>query len=148
MTARDIILVGAPVEEGAGRRGCLMGPDAYRTAGLAENLKSLGHTVRDLGNLVPATDFEVRPPNPVVKNFHEIAAWTRALYDCAADLGRKHAFPIYMGGDHALALGTVTGQAVSAAKLGRPLFVLWLDAHSDFHTIETTESGNLDMGGG
>ncbi|WP_328804132.1 arginase [Roseibium aggregatum] len=138
-----MVLVGAPIEAGAGRRGCLMGPDAYRTAGLAENLQALGHRVQDLGNLVPETDAGSKPPNGVVRNFAEVAGWTRVLHDCARQLGSEAAFPIYMGGDHALALGTVTGQAASAAAKGRPLFVLWLDAHSDFHTFNSTESGNL-----
>ncbi|MBD1546574.1 arginase [Labrenzia aggregata] len=143
MAPQDIVLVGAPIEAGAGRRGCLMGPDAYRTAGLAENLQALGHRVQDLGNLVPETDAGSKPPNGVVRNFAEVAGWTRVLHDCARQLGSEAAFPIYMGGDHALALGTVTGQAASAAAKGRPLFVLWLDAHSDFHTFNSTESGNL-----
>lgn len=143
MAPQDIVLVGAPIEAGAGRRGCLMGPDAYRTAGLAENLQALGHRVQDLGNLVPETITGSKPPNGVVRNFAEVAGWTKVLHDCATQLGSEAAFPIYMGGDHALALGTVTGQAASAAAVGRPLFVLWLDAHSDFHTFNSTESGNL-----
>jgi len=143
LAPQDIVLIGAPIEAGAGRRGCLMGPDAYRTAGLAENLQALGHRVQDLGNLVPETDPDARPPNTVVRNFAEVSGWTKVLHDCARQLGSEAAFPIYMGGDHALALGTVTGQAASAAAKGRPLFVLWLDAHSDFHTFSTTESGNL-----
>lgn len=143
MTPRDIILVGAPVEEGAGRRGCLMGPDAYRAAGLAESLTALGHSVRDLGNLQPDAPCKAPPPNGVVRNYGKIAGWTRSLHSCAKDLGSQPGLPIYLGGDHAIALGTVTGHAASAAALGRPLFVLWLDAHSDFHTFETTESGNL-----
>ena len=143
MAPQDIVLVGAPIEAGAGRRGCLMGPDAYRTAGLAENLQALGHRVQDLGNLVPEPIAGSKSPNGVVRNFAEVAGWTKVLHDCARQLGSETAFPIYMGGDHALALGTVTGQAASAAAMGRPLFVLWLDAHSDFHTFNSTESGNL-----
>jgi len=136
-------LVGAPIEAGAGRRGCVMGPDAYRTAGLAENLRALGHSVRDIGNLALEPLDNLSSPNSIVKNFADVAGWTRALFSCAKKLGNDHTFPIYLGGDHALALGTVAGHAASAAEQNRPLFVLWLDAHSDFNTCETTASGNL-----
>ncbi|MEJ8474976.1 arginase [Roseibium algae] len=143
MTLKNITLVGAPVDVGAGQRGCLMGPDAYRTAGLFETLETLGHMVRDLGNLSPEVVEQAVLPNAVVKNFSEIASWTRALHAYARKLGREPGVPIYMGGDHALAAGTVTGHAAAAHELGRPLFVLWLDAHSDFNTLESTGSGNL-----
>ncbi|MHA7775598.1 arginase [Roseibium sp. M-1] len=140
---KQIALVGAPVDEGAGQRGCRMGPDAYRAAGLAEALRELGHSVSDHGNLSPAAVGNVTPPNAILRNYPAYVAWTRALHDKAADLGETPAVPIYMGGDHALAAGTVSGQAKAAAALGRPLFVLWLDAHSDFHTFDSTASGNL-----
>ncbi|WP_073014517.1 arginase [Roseibium suaedae] len=138
-----IVLVGAPVEAGAGRRGCLMGPDAYRSAGLKEALTQLGHSVSDLGNLTMEPVRDISHSNPVLKNLADVTGWTRALHSAALDLGSKPVFPVYMGGDHSIALGTVTGQASAAAAKGRPLFVLWLDAHSDFHSFETTESGNL-----
>ena len=143
MTKRTVRLIGAPVDEGAGRRGCLMGPDAYRTAGLKKNLEDLGHKVIDAGNLVRPRTGPLSCDNPAVHHLEEIAGWTRILFETAREIGQGDEFPIYMGGDHALALGTVPGQAAAAAALGRPLFVLWLDAHSDFHTMETTESGNL-----
>ena len=140
---KQIVLVGAPVDEGAGQRGCLMGPDAYRTAGLQETLQELGHSVVDHGNLSPAEVGSLTPPNRILRNYRAYVAWTRALYQKAAELGEGPGFPIYLGGDHAMAAGTVSGQARAAAALGRPLFVLWLDAHSDFHTLESTASGNL-----
>lgn len=143
MEQKNIVLVGAPIEEGAGRRGCLMGPDAYRTAGLADTLAALGHSVSDAGNLRPENTDNITPPNKTVKNFEIFAGWTRALYKKASDLGAGESFPIYMGGDHAMAAGTVAGHAKAAAEKGRPLFVLWLDAHSDFHTLDSSGSGNL-----
>ncbi|GGB40422.1 arginase [Roseibium aquae] len=143
MAGQTIRLVGAPVEEGAGRRGCVMGPDALRTAGLRENLESLGHSVTDLGNLTPESVHGLSVPNPSIKNLNAIAGWTRTLFACAEKLGGEGVVPVYMGGDHALALGTVAGHACAAHKAGRPLFVLWLDAHSDFHTLTSTDSGNL-----
>lgn len=140
---KQIVLVGAPVDEGAGQRGCLMGPDAYRTAGLQETLQELGHSVVDHGNLSPAEVGSLTPPNRILRNYRAYVAWTRALHQKATELGEGPGFPIYLGGDHAMAAGTVSGQARAAAALGRPLFVLWLDAHSDFHTLDSTASGNL-----
>ncbi len=140
---KQIVLVGAPVDEGAGQRGCLMGPDAYRTAGLQETLQELGHSVVDHGNLSPAEVGSLTAPNRILRNYRAYVAWTRALHQKAAELGEGPGFPIYLGGDHAMAAGTVSGQARAAAALGRPLFVLWLDAHSDFHTLDSTASGNL-----
>lgn len=143
IAGKQIVLVGAPVDKGAGQSGCLMGPDAYRTAGLAETLAALGHQVADHGNLTPAHVPSLTPPNAIVKHYRDHVAWTRALHDKAAELGEAPVVPIYLGGDHAMAAGTVSGQAKAAAALGRPLFVLWLDAHSDFHTYDSTASGNL-----
>ena len=142
MTQHDIILIGAPVDSGKRRRGCLMGPDAYRTAGLAEALTALGHSVTDVGNLAPATVTAPPSVNPLVHALAETIGWTQTLMT-AAQTHAPHGMPVFMGGDHALSLGSVAGMAAHAATVGRPLFVLWLDAHSDFHTPVTTDSGNL-----
>ncbi|MCF7645662.1 arginase [Bacillus subtilis] len=135
-------LIGAPVQDGTGRMGCEMGPSAFRAAGLTQALEDLGHNVTDLGNVEPAPKRTLTHSNPALKNLSEIVAWIEALdkaaYDHSAD-----GFPIFLGGDHALAAGTVCGLSRRAKELGRPLFVLWLDAHTDFHTLETTTSGNL-----
>ncbi|WP_425102019.1 arginase [Tropicibacter sp. S64] len=135
----DILLIGAPVDSGKTRKGCLMGPDAYRIARLPEALRDLGHTAHDLGNVTPdACDL-------TDDHLHELGltvGWTGAL-SRAAEAAMTRGLPIFMGGDHALSLGTVHGVAAHAARQGRPQFVLWLDAHSDFHTPKTTESGNL-----
>jgi arginase len=142
MAQKDIILVGAPVDCGKRRRGCLMGPDAFRVAGLAEALTDLGHTVTDMGNLTPAR-VEVAPPrNPLVHALAENVGWTHTL-SAAARQAATQGLPVFLGGDHALSMGTVSGMAAHAAALGRPLFLLWLDAHTDYHTPLTTDSGNL-----
>jgi arginase len=119
-----------------------MGPDAYRTAGIAEALSALGHTVEDLGNLAPASVDVPKPRNPLVHKLAENVGWTQTLM-AAAQEAAPRGIPIFLGGDHALAAGTVAGMAAHAAKLGRPFFALWLDAHSDIHTPDTTDSGNL-----
>ncbi len=141
MTQRSCLLVGAPVDSGKKRRGCLMGPDAYRTAGLAESLMDLGHDVRDLGNVTPTTHTpDAAGTGPHALN--ETIAWTKALAH-AAQNAMAEGLPIFLGGDHVLAAGTVSGVANFAATQNRPLFVLWLDAHTDYHTPQSTDSGNL-----
>ena len=142
MTHTHCILIGAPVDCGKRRRGCLMGPDAFRTAGIAEAIAGLGHSVTDLGNLSPAAVTVGAPENPLVHALAENIGWTRVLIQAAIDAAPR-GLPIFMGGDHALALGSVAGMAAHAQSMGRPLFVLWLDAHTDFHTPATTDSGNL-----
>ena len=142
MPSKDILLVGAPVDSGKARRGCLMGPDAYRTAGLAEQLVDLGLTVRDLGNVTPRA---AAPAPEMPAHVHapaETAGWTAALTEAAAEAA-ANGLPIFLGGDHSLSLGSVAGVANHAAAEGRPQFVLWLDAHSDIHTPQSTGSGNL-----
>ncbi|MCL4164475.1 UNVERIFIED_CONTAM: hypothetical protein GTU68_022248 [Idotea baltica] len=118
-----------------------MGPDAYRTAGLSEALSDLGHKVRDMGNLTPATHAPDTGEGKLVRP-NETIGWTNRLIRVAED-AMARGLPIFMGGDHSLSLGSVAGVANHAATQGRPLFVLWLDAHSDYHTPETTSSGNL-----
>ncbi|KIN60881.1 Arginase [Sulfitobacter noctilucae] len=134
------ILVGVPLDCGKTRKGCLMGPDAYRTAGLANALGSLGHSVEDRGNVAPAP-FTPRD-HPKLVALEENIAWTESLAD-ASQAALNDGLPIFMGGDHALSLGTVLGAMRHAETQNRPLFVLWLDAHTDFHTPHTTDSGNL-----
>ncbi len=139
---RHCILIGAPVDSGQRRPGCLMGPAAYRTAGIAEVLTGLGHSLEDRGDLAPEPVEAPVPANPAVHHLGETIGWTRAIRAATeAALGRG--MPVILGGDHSLAHGSVAGAAAHAAGAGRPLFVLWLDAHVDFHTLETTASGNL-----
>jgi len=119
-----------------------MGPSALRVAGLVEVLTELGHTVEDLGAVVPRPAGPMPHPNPALKALPEIVAWTAALAD-AAYAASAGAMPIFLGGDHSMSAGTVSGVARRAAETGRPLFVLWLDAHTDYHTLDSTVSGNL-----
>ncbi|MFY0620745.1 MAG: arginase [Pelagimonas sp.] len=140
MSTKDIILVGAPMDAGKRRQGCRMGPDALRVAGLETALTDLGHRVEDLGQIGP-------DPVDMLEHDHLVAlpeciGWTTALTRVAQQAAAK-GMPIFMGGDHALSMGTVAGMAAHADQVGRPLFVLWLDAHSDFHTPQSTDSGNL-----
>ncbi|MEM9735611.1 MAG: arginase, partial [Pseudomonadota bacterium] len=139
---RSCVLIGAPVETGASQPGCLMGPDALRTAGLGPELARLGHQVRDLGNLSAAVRAPVAHPNAALRNLSSTIAWTEALME-AAFAEAAGQVPIFMGGDHSISAGTVAGIARRRAEEGRPLFVLWLDAHPDIHDLASTTSGNL-----
>ena len=136
MQTTQFTLIGAPVDTGMQQPGCLMGPDAYRTAGLADMLRALGHAIEDIGNVSPRSQAPLPHSNPAIHHLAETVAWTEALSAATPANG----FPIFMGGDHSLSLGSIHGVARHAT---RPLFVLWLDAHPDFHTPDSTASGNL-----
>ena len=140
---RHLALLGAPIETGASQSGCLMGPASLRTAGLLPALRSLGHAVTDLGNLSIPPQAPLAHPNPAIHHLAETRAWIAALQAAAHDAACRFDMPVFAGGDHSMSAGTVPGVARRAAELGRPLFVLWLDAHPDMHTLATTDSGNL-----
>jgi len=135
-------LIGAPTDVGASVRGAGMGPDALRVAGLAEALARQGFRLVDRGNLAgPATPWA--PPANGLRHLDEVIAWNRAVY-AAVDtaLGAGHV-PLMMGGDHCLAIGSISAVAWHVRKRGRKLRVLWLDAHSDVNTETTSPSGNV-----
>ena len=137
------ILIGAPIDDGQRRAGCVMGPAAYRVAGIAAAIRDLGHGVEDWGD-VALPDLHPAPcPNPAVHSLPQVLGWTELLADRVDDALSEGGLPIILGGDHSLALGSVAGAAAFAARADRPLFLLWLDAHSDFHTPLTTQTGNL-----
>lgn len=142
MTQKNCILIGAPVDSGASQPGCLMGPASFRTAGIAAMLQDLGCQVEDMGDLTPHHHRERAHANPAVHNLADTIGWTESLHSAAVTAAAK-GFPIFLGGDHSLSLGSVSGLAEHAAAQDRPLFVLWLDAHPDFHTPSSTSSGNL-----
>lgn len=142
MDRKSCILIGAPVQDGTGRLGCDMGPSAFRAAGIGPALESLGYAVRDRGNLAPEIVAGPAHPNAAIRSLPAISGWTRMLAEAVRD-AHAEGIPIVLGGDHSLAAGTLTGHARHAAEVGRKLFVLWLDAHPDLHTLDTTTSGNL-----
>ena len=139
-----VTVLGAPIEAGAGVRGAAMGPAMLRTAGIVTALRELGHDVEDRGDLPPPPSLvQQAVPEGRAHRFGEVAAWARALAletYAAAGSGQT---PIVLGGDHSLAMGSIGGLARHAAEAGRELFVLWLDAHSDFNTPLTSPSGNM-----
>jgi arginase len=140
-----IALLGVPIEIGASQRGTLMGPDALRTAGIGRVLEQLGFHVEDHGNLAapPALVDDVPPPANA-KYYHDIKPWIGALSERAWLLARSGAIPIFMGGDHSLSMGSVNGVVrYWQQEMNRSVFVLWLDAHADYNTPATTETGNM-----
>ncbi|EDP64922.1 arginase [alpha proteobacterium BAL199] len=139
---RRLALLGAPVEVGAGRRGCIMGPAALRTAELSERLRRLGYAVDDHGDAAPVPVDALELPGNA-RYAAEIAGWARSLDARTYALLRDGATPVILGGDHSLSMGSVTGVARWCADIGRELFVLWLDAHADFNTPATSPSGNM-----
>src|SRR6186713_1611806 len=142
--APRIALLGIPIEIGASQRGTLMGPDALRTAGIGRVLEQLGFAVEDHGNLaIAAASSADGPPPANARYYDEIKGWIRALSERAFGLARSGAIPLFMGGDHSLSMGSVNGVARYWQQQGRPLFVLWLDAHADYNTPQTTETGNM-----
>nr|WP_238182105.1 arginase [Methylobacterium trifolii] len=131
-----IAILGAPIEVGTSEPGALMGPAALRTAGLVRTLRDLGRTVLDRGDVVPDLPAGA-------SGLPAVTAWTAALSHAVEAALDDGALPLVAGDDHSLSLGSVDGAMRHCARSGRPLFVLWLDAHADFNTPETSPSGNL-----
>ncbi len=142
--SRAITIIGAPIEAGAGVPGAAMGPAMLRTAGIGKALRDLGLDVEDRGDLaLPRSLPQATAPEGKAHRFAEIAAWSRLLARETHAVARSGRIPIVLGGDHSLAMGSIGGIARFAAEAGRELFVLWLDAHSDFNTPLTSPSGNM-----
>jgi arginase len=143
--APRVALLGVPIEVGASQRGTLMGPAALRTAGIAPVLEQLGFHVEDQGDLaISAGPSGDDPPPANAKYYEDIKHWIRALSERAWLLARSGAIPIFMGGDHSLSMGSVNGVVrYWQQEMGRPVFVLWLDAHADYNTPATTVTGNM-----
>ena len=136
-----IALIGVPVDLGAGRRGVDMGPSAVRYASLRARLEQLGHIVNDLGNIAVPTMDELEPPAPneKLRFLQPLAAMNLRLAQQVSAALADGAFPLIIGGDHSLSIGSVNGVAHYARRIG----LLWIDAHGDFNTQDTTPSGNI-----
>lgn len=139
---RTVTLIGAPTDIGAGARGASMGPEALRVAGLAAALESHHLRVRDTGNL-PGPPNPWQPPQAGYRHRAEVLAWNQALHQAASKALAQGEMPIVLGGDHCLAIGSISAVARHCRTAGKKLRVIWLDAHADFNTSELTPSGNL-----
>ena len=142
MTGRAVSLIGAPTDVGAGSRGASMGPEALRVAGLQAALEAHGLQVADRGNLVgPANPW--LPAEGGYRHLAQVVAWNQAVHDAVLAELQHDRLPILLGGDHCLAVGSISAVARHCRSTGRRLRVLWLDAHADFNTRQLTPSGNL-----
>ena len=138
-----ICLLGVPMDLGSGRRGVDMGPSAIRIAGLAERLRDLGHTVIDDGDLPVKNMEEIRIGDERARYLLEILRASKTLARKTEAIMAAGHFPLVLGGDHAVAVGTVTGVATYVRSRRKRLGLLWIDAHGDINTPETTPSGNI-----
>jgi len=140
--SRPVSLIGAPTDIGAGTRGASMGPEAMRVAGIQQTLQGHGLEVVDRGNLAgPANPW--LPPVDGYRHLSEVVAWNRVVHDAVhAELSQSR-LPILLGGDHCLAIGSISAVARHCREAGKKLRVLWLDAHADFNTSLLTPSGNI-----
>jgi arginase len=143
VTPRTIHIIGVALDLGQGRRGVDMGPSALRIAGLDQRLARLGHRVVDRGDLhVPIP--ETRDPgDPTRKYVREIAKVCQRLHHLALASLNDGALPLVLGGDHSLGAGSVSAAADWAQQQGKPVGLIWVDAHGDINTPETTTSGNV-----
>ena len=142
LAPRTVALIGAPTDVGAGTRGASMGPEALRVAGLQAALQARGLQVEDRGNLVGPANPWVPPVNGY-RHLEEVTAWNRAVHDAVWQELQSGHLPILLGGDHCLAIGSISAVARHCRQAGKKLRVLWLDAHADFNTHTLTPSGNL-----
>ncbi len=137
-----ISLIGAPTDIGAGHRGASMGPEALRVAGLEGALRQRGLEVVDRGNLGgPMNPWT--PPEAGYRHLVEVEAWNRQVMQAVGRELEAGRLPVLLGGDHCLAIGSITAVARHCRRVGKRLLVLWLDAHADFNTSTITPSGNV-----
>ena len=140
---RPIHIIGVPLDLGAGRRGVDMGPSAIRIAGLGEQIGTLGLDVTDRGNVTaPVPETKVRG-NHTKKYIREIGRVCERLYQTTLQSLDNGALPVVLGGDHSLAAGSVAAVASHARRRRRRIGLLWIDAHGDMNTPDTTTSGNV-----
>jgi len=141
---KPVHIIGVPLDLGGGRRGVDMGPSALRIAGVGDQLAALGRTVADKGDLPAPIAETQRPADKKKKYVRDIARVCQKLYDGALKSLDAGAIPLVLGGDHSLAAGSVAASATWVRRTeSKPLGLLWVDAHGDMNTPETTLSGNV-----
>ena len=141
--AMQATLIGIPTDVGASRLGAAMGPDALRVAQLAPALQQLGVAVNDLGNLAGPVNPRGGRDAQGLRNLAECLHWNQIAHDAVLQVLQQSRLPIMLGGDHTLATGSISAIARHCSATGKRLRVLWLDAHSDCNTPESSPSGNL-----
>jgi len=139
----NVSIIGFPMDLGADRRGVDMGPSALRIAGLQKKLETLGYNVTDIGDIKVEIMEKQKIKNPKLKYLDEIVKTSKLLSEKVNNVLEKGHFPLSIGGDHSMALGTISGIASFCKKRKLKLGVIWIDAHSDMNTDETSPSGNI-----
>jgi arginase len=137
-----VSLIGVPTDIGAGDRGASMGPEALRVAGIAEALHSRGLDVVDRGNLFGPLNPWL-PPSAGYRHLSQVVEWNREVMRAVGNELKAHRVPIMLGGDHSLAIGSISAVANHCREQNKTLRIIWLDAHADFNTSQITPSGNL-----
>ena len=136
-------VMGVPMDLGSGRRGVDMGPSAIRIAGLEDRLRELGHQVVDEGDLVIKNMEELKVGDVHARYLAEIARAAKLAAGKVERIMTKGHFPLVLGGDHSISVGTVSGIAAFCRARRKKLGLLWIDAHGDINTPETSPSGNI-----
>lgn len=139
-----LTLIGVPTDAGASRRGACLGPAALRIAGLTERLVDLGYLVEDRGDIDTGARIPMgaAPSGPAASRLSGVGALGAAVSCAAYEILQGGAAPLFLGGDHSLSMGSVSGVARFCREAGRALFVLWMDAHTDYNTPSTSPTGN------
>ena len=140
---KKIRIMGVPLDLGQSRRGVDMGPSAVRVAGLEARLEALGHVVEDGGNVAVAIAEQKKEGDPRAKYLKEITATCTKHADMILKTLETGKFPLVLGGDHSVAAGTVAGVAEFYRRQNQKVGLIWIDAHSDINTPETSPSGNV-----
>jgi arginase len=138
-----IRIIGVPMDLGASRRGVDMGPSALRVAGLQSRLKQLGRQVEDIGNVQVRQPEEQHYGEKKAKYLDEIAEACKGLAEIVGKTLDEDFEPLVLGGDHSIAVGTTAGVAAHFHKKSRRIGVIWLDAHGDMNTPDSSPSGNV-----
>ena len=140
---QKISIVGVPMDLGADRRGVDMGPSALRYADLNERLQALGHDVHDMGDLDVIIPETRHFGDPKAKYLKEIADACTQLANLVLQIRLEGRTPLVLGGDHSIAVGTVSGVSECFRRSGKKIGLIWFDAHADFNTPDISPSGNV-----
>lgn len=143
MRQSQIAIIGAPLDLGAGRRGVDMGPSAVRLAGLNTKLASLGYEVEDFGNVAVEQQESTPTGRENAKYLGQIAGTCTKLANMLQKVFASDKFPVMLGGDHSIAVGSISGASYWFRQRQEKIGVLWIDAHSDMNTPEISPSGNI-----
>lgn len=138
----DLALIGVPCDAGTDVRGASLGPEALRLCGLATALNDLGANISDAGD-IKGPDHEEAPKKSGCRNLNSIATWCQLIQHQVYSALQNKKLPVILGGDHSLSMGSIAAVARHCREAQKPLYVLWLDAHTDFNDPLSSPSGNM-----